>query len=72
MEKATDEKEYINKGIKFMEELPPSKMNPALWTIIKTKYLPRLKAYINKETVVDIDYETAKEVMTGIIEEEET
>ena len=45
-----EEKDFILKGIKLMEDLKPSEMNPARWLSFKIKFLPRLKAFINGET----------------------
>ena len=45
----SEEKDYLNKCIKFIEDLPPSKANMAIWTMLKAKFIPRLKRYINGE-----------------------
>jgi len=50
-----EEKDYINKCIKFIEELPPSKANEAIWAMLKAKFIPRLKNYINGEEVVTVE-----------------
>jgi len=44
-----EEKEYILKGLKLMNDLKPSDMNPARWLSFKIKFLPRLTAFINGE-----------------------
>lgn len=42
-------KEYILKGIKYMEGTKPSKWNAAMVMGLKMNFLPRLKSFITGE-----------------------
>ena len=56
------DKDYLLKGIKYMEDLPPSKWNEALVMMIKTKWLPRFKKFVSGEKEIS---EVAEEIFNN-------
>lgn len=66
MEKTLEQR--IRDGIKYFEEIPPSKFNPGHVLHLKV-FLKLLKSFLNGETVVLKDLRTEPRMQPDIIDE---
>lgn len=44
-----NEIDYIERCLKWIEDIKPSQANPATWFQLKSSFVPRVRAFIRKE-----------------------